>query len=161
MYIYIISYPKIYIHTRVKQMSESRQGEQLWDTAVSPMAVGPTRTSSLYEQRGPRCQWWRCCAHCKPWKTSSVPWLLQLSHREDVWEMMTDLCNCTVWTLLGMSRKQHSQTMSKPAQLLQQALGKGGQLPQKGKGKAASKQRSWGGRCCNWWWRTPVRCVMG
>ena len=66
----------------------------------------------------------------------TIPWLLQLSHRDsDVWELMHDLCNNTIWTLLGMSVKQHNQVLSKPALQLQATLGKGTSWTSKGRGK--------------------------
>ena len=77
----------------------------------------------------------------------TIPWLLQLSHREtDVWELMHDLCNNTIWTLLGMSVKQHNQVLSKQALQLQATLGKGSTWQSKGRGKtkppAKQQQRS-------------------
>ena len=73
----------------------------------------------------------------------AIPWILQISHREaEAWELLVELCHNTVWSLLGMSAKQHSQVLSKPALLLQQAMGKG-QNPQgksRGRGKGKTSQ---------------------
>jgi len=70
----------------------------------------------------------------------AIPWILQISHREaEAWELMVELCHNTVWSLLGMSVKQHSQVLSKPALLLQQAMGKGHNPQGKSRGRGKGK----------------------
>ena len=72
-----------------------------------------------------------------------VPWYLQLSLRqEEVWHIMGELQQLSMWSLLGLSVKAHNQTQSRQAQLLQQCLQqqtKGGKG--QGKGKTAGKHK--------------------
>ena len=73
-----------------------------------------------------------------------VPWLLQISIRQDDLQiLLTQLQGCTVWNLLGMQMKPHNQLQSKPALTLKGLLGKGSNQggpthPPKGKGKSRS-----------------------
>ena len=66
-----------------------------------------------------------------------VPWVLQLTFRDtEAWTLLNSLTQSTVWCLLGMAFKSHTQTQSKQAALLASLVGKGkGVPPSKGKGK--------------------------
>ena len=66
-----------------------------------------------------------------------VPWFLQLTIRDDsVWRILDDLTQNTVWSLLGVSLKTHTQSLSKPAQILNQLTTPGkGHSQGKGMGK--------------------------
>ena len=76
-------------------------------------------------------------------QTTVVPWYLQLSMRqEEVWIIMGELQQLSMWSLLGLSVKIHNQAQSRQAQLLQQCLQqqtKGGKS--QGKGKTAGKHK--------------------
>ena len=66
------------------------------------------------------------CFHGLRPQQKVIPWCLQVSLREaDVWTAMSQLCHSTVWGLMAMSVKQHNQVMSRPAQTLQNLIGKG------------------------------------
>lgn len=68
-----------------------------------------------------------------------IPWLMQVSMRHDELQtLLTILHGNTVWSLVGMSVKPHSQSHSRPAQHLMELLGKGqGKSRSKGKAKGA------------------------
>ena len=152
------------LHRRAKQVANSKPGEPLWDVAINKGALLPDG-SWAYQKWSPESKQLIRAAHppipmermLRDLQTledllksnrhvvkfqslrndqETIPWLLQLSHRDsDVWELMHDLCNNTIWTLLGMSVKQHNQVLSKPALQLHATLGKGTSWPSKGKGK--------------------------
>ena len=71
-----------------------------------------------------------------------VPWLWQISMRaDDLQVLLTTLQGSTMWSLLGMSMKAHTQGQSKPALLLRDLLGKG-TGKSKSKGKTKSKHQT-------------------
>jgi hypothetical protein len=155
------------LHRRVQQLASSKQGDQLWDVAVSKGTILPDGGWSFQKWAPESKQLVRAArnpvtmpqmlrnlqlleellqsnAHVARFQSlrnnnqDAIPWILQINHREtEVWEVLVDLCHNTVWSLLGMSVKQHSQSLSKPAMLLQQTLGKGqaSQGKSRGRGK--------------------------
>lgn len=66
-----------------------------------------------------------------------IPWMWQISMRaDDLQVLLTTLQGSTAWGLLGMSLKPHSQGQSRPAQHLQELMGKGvGKTKGRSKGK--------------------------
>ena len=72
-----------------------------------------------------------------------IPWLWQISMRaDDLQVLLTTLQGSTVWGLLGMSLKPHSLGQSRPAQHLQELLGKGqGKHSKKGRSKGHHTQK--------------------
>ena len=72
-------------------------------------------------------------------KIPTVPWLLQISMREDgLQTLLMTLQGSTVWGLLGTSLKPHTLNQSKQGMQLKELLGKGKgkqNRPQMGKGK--------------------------
>ena len=141
------------LHCRVQQLAASKKGEQLWDLAVEKGTLLPDGSWG-YQKWCPESKQLKRAAraplsmqqmlrnlqsleellqsnshvqkfHSLRTDQSTVPWLLQLSHRDsDAWYLLQDLCQNTAWSLLGMSVKQHNQALSRPAHLLQQTLNK-------------------------------------
>ena len=148
---------------RVTKLSQSKAGDQLWDMAVQrgtlradgswPYQKWQPEEQKLVAAARPPLSMTRLLKalqyleelleeshhvirfhNLRP-QTDMTPWHLQISMRDsDVWTQLNLLTQSSVWILLGMQVKQHSQTMSKPAQNLQQVFGKGG-TPSKGQGK--------------------------
>ena len=161
------------LHRRDQQLANSKQGDQLWEVALSKGTIlpdggwgfqkwAPESKQLVRAARSPIAmpqmlrnlqlleELLQSNAHVARFQSlrnssqDAVPWILQINHREsEVWEALVDLCHNTVWSLLGMSVKQHSQTLSKPAMLLQQTLGKGqahqGKNRGRGKGPKAAQ----------------------
>ena len=152
---------------RVTTLSNSSPGQELWDTTVKKGYI-QADGSWVYmrwvpEQRqmqpAPRAP----CQMAKMMKnlqimldllkepthvvrfqslrgtSETITWILQLSMRDsEFWLLMDDLAQNAVWSLLGMSCKRYTQTQSKLATQLLEALGKGKGSPKgKGKGKAS------------------------
>ena len=74
-----------------------------------------------------------------PQKVPIVPWMLQVSMRQDDLQIvLLQLQGNTLWTLAGMAVKQHALTQSRQASELQELMGKGqGKSRTKGKGSRA------------------------
>jgi hypothetical protein len=158
------------LHRRVQQLAASKQGDPLWDLAVEKGTLLPDGSWGFQKwcpetkqlKRAPRTplqmtqmlrhlqsleELFQSNSHIQKFHSlrtdqPTVPWLLQLSHRDsDAWYLLQDLCQNTAWSLLGMSVKQHNMSLSKPAALLQQTLN---DLPapkgkSRGKGKDTMK----------------------
>jgi hypothetical protein len=59
-------------------------------------------------------------------KETVVPWVMQVSMRDDELQtLLTLLQGNTVWSMMGMSLKPHSMTLSRPAQQLKDLMWKG------------------------------------
>ena len=152
------------VHLRLRQMSSSKLGEPLWDKAIEQGVLLPcgswpfqkwdptnkklvrshkqplgmqrvlNQFSYLEELLSTNDQIVRF--HSLRPQPTVVPWMVQTSLRmNDVWGILTEMANSTLWSLLGLSLKVHSQTLSRPAQLLQDSRDQTGHLPQKGRGK--------------------------
>jgi hypothetical protein len=152
------------LHRRVQQLANCKQGDQLWEVALSKGTVLPDGAWS-YQKWSPETKqlirasrppmtmqtMLRTLARLEDLLDSNqhvvlfkslrtdqdtIPWLLQLTHREtEVWDLLGDTCHNTVWSLLGMSVKRHNQSLSPQAVLLQRALGKGMTPPGKSRGR--------------------------
>eukprot|EP00435_Cladocopium_sp_Y103_P001651 s4865_g1.t1 len=71
----------------------------------------------------------------------TTTWMLQVGLRSDeTWMVMKSLTGLTCWALLGASLKQHSHSLSRPAQQLAQLTGFHAPPGAKGKGKGKTKQ---------------------
>ena len=159
------------LHRRVQQLAASKKGEPLWDLAVEkgtllpdgswgfqrwchdtkqlkrasrpalpmPQMLGNLQSLEDLLQSNRHVQKF----HSLKTTQTTVPWLLQLSHRDsDAWYLLQDLCQNTVWSLLGMSVKQHNMALSKPAQMLQDTLNHLPTTQTKGRGKGKSSQKA-------------------
>lgn len=157
------------VHSRALKLSKSKPGEEVWDTAQNKGVLLPDgqwpkqrwchQTTKLVHTAQPPVPMQRMlhqlshavelledCSHVirfhslKPGQTI-VPWYLQVSLREsDLWYILQELQTTTIWGLMGLSIKNHSQPLSKPAIALQQLLHPTTQTSKgKGKGKTKSK----------------------
>ena len=158
------------LQQRAIKLSQSTQGTQLWDVAVTKGVI-------LQDGSWPFQQWCHTekkltKSHRAPLPMSRilkdlqfmvelltdndhvmrfhslrpqanvVPWMLQINLREDdLWRLFHQLSQSTLWGLLGLSLKQHNQQVSKPAQLLDQLTNMQG-TPNKGRGKGKSKTKT-------------------
>jgi hypothetical protein len=167
---YLLKHLILEIQQRAIKLSQSTQGAQLWDVAVSKGVI-------LQDGSWPFQQWCHTekkltKSHRAPLPMSRilkdlqfmvelltdndhvmrfhslrpqanvVPWMLQLNLREDdLWRLFHQLSQSTLWGLLGLSLKQHNQQVSKPAQLLDQLTNTQG-TSTKGRGKGKTKTRA-------------------
>ncbi|CAL1169052.1 unnamed protein product [Cladocopium goreaui] len=114
------------LHCRVQQLAASKKGEQLWDLAVEKGTLLPDGSWG-YQKWCPESKQLKRAAraplsmqqmlrnlqsleellqsnshvqkfHSLRTDQSTVPWLLQLSHRDsDAWYLLQDLCQNTAW----------------------------------------------------------------
>lgn len=155
---------------RAQQVSGSKVGEALWDTATGngtllPCGSWPFQQWSVEQKQLVRSahppvpmdrmlrnlqvltDLFQSNQHvvkfqCLRQDQTTVPWILQLTHRDsDAWMLLHDLCHNTIWTLVGMSVKMHSLVLSKQAMQLQDMLGKGSSGPSKGRGKTKTSPK--------------------
>ena len=167
---YLLKHLILEIQQRAIKLSQSSQGTQLWDVAVTKGVI-------LQDGSWPFQQWCHTekkltKSHRAPLPMSRilkdlqfmvdlltdndhvmrfhslrpqanvVPWMLQLNMREDdLWRLFHQLSQSTLWGLMGLSLKQHNQQVSKPAQLLEQLTNTQGTAP-KGRGKGKTKTKA-------------------
>ncbi|CAL1166069.1 unnamed protein product, partial [Cladocopium goreaui] len=160
------------LQQRAIKLSQSTQGTQLWDVAVTKGVI-------LQDGSWPFQQWCHTekkltKSHRAPLPMSRilkdlqfivelltdndhvmrfhslrpqanvVPWMLQINLREDdLWRLFHQLSQSTLWGLLGLSLKQHNQQVSKPAQLLDQLTNMQG-TPNKGLSRDTFTLTDWG-----------------
>lgn len=156
------------LQQRLVKLSQSTGGQALWDKAVSegaiqadgswpfmkwchsskkmihshrpPMSMARALKdvqylSELLEENGQVLRF-----HGVKPQATIVPWLLQVSMREqEVWRILESWAQSSLWTLIGVSLKVHSQLTSKPAQALEAMLHN---HQPKGRGKGATKKES-------------------
>ena len=154
------------LQTRLVKLSQSSQGNPIWDTAVQegviladgswpfqhwchkekklirshrkPMGMARTlkEVQLLTELLQEEGQVMRF--HSLKPQTTVVPWMIELSLREtEMWNTLMGMTQSTLWTLVGASLKQHSQATSRPTQMLEQLL-----MGPKGKGQGKGKKKS-------------------
>lgn len=154
------------LQVRLTKLSQSTQGDPIWDTAVKegvlmsdgswpyqrwchqeqklirshrqPMSMARIlkEVQLLTELLNEEGQLMRF--HSLKPQTAVVPWLLELSIREsEMWTTLMGLTQSTLWTLIGATLKQHSQTTSCPTQLLEKML-----MGPKGKSQGKGKKKS-------------------
>ena len=159
------------LQARVVQLSQSSQGQTLWDTAVKKGTIREdgswtfTRWSKESQSLVPAATApYQMDRRLKTLQTiqtllqdnehvirfhslratsSMTPWVLQICLRDsELWHLLSGLTHCSLWGMMGMAVKHHNQTMSKPAQTLQTLLGKGAKSSGKGSPKGSSKGKS-------------------
>ena len=157
------------LNCRAKQLSNSKAGEKLWDTALqkgtlcaaggwnyqkwSPdqQTLVPAQKASLPMPRMLKLldtvdELLQHNSHVVRFHSLKaqgpvIPWCLQVTMRDpELWTLLGSITHNTVWSLMGMTVKQHNQQMSKPAQLLAETLQKQGLGKGPGKGKQKGKQ---------------------
>ena len=159
------------LYTRACQLQASKAGEALWDTAQqkgtltadgswvfqrwssdqgqlvqAPKAPMPMQrmmktletVNELLQHNSHVIRF-----HSLRAQKDVVPWCLQLTLRDpELWHLMQSITHCTIWSLLGMTVKQHNQQMSKQATALTELLGKSPPGTQKGQGKGKHKGKT-------------------
>lgn len=157
------------VHLRVKKMSSSRQGEDLWDKAVStgvlqkdgswtyqrwsheekrliPAGKTPLAMTRVLHQFQHLEELLEDSSHVVRFhalkaQPTVIPWFLQICMRQnEAWHILMELQQLGLWSLLGLSLRVHTQTQSKQASLLHQCLQQAnGNAKGKGKGKNTGK----------------------
>ena len=136
------------LQARVLKLSQSKPGEQLWDTAVSskmihadgswPFQRWNREQQALETSHRPALQMPQVLRelehllellrdndhvvrfHALRPQQQVVPWLLQLHLRQDdLWRILQRWAQNSIWGMLGVSMKEHSQKLGKTAEVLQ------------------------------------------
>lgn len=160
------------LSSRVVKMSTSAKGEELWDRAVDrgvllpdgswpyqkwshsdkrliAASKAPLSMARLLRQLQHLEELLEDSTHVTRFQSlkaqpTVIPWYLQVSLRQDeVWMILTELQQLSMWSLLGLALKAHNQGQCKQAELLQQCLHQ--QQPgakSAGKGKTPGKTKS-------------------
>ena len=147
------------LQARVLKLSKSKPGEELWDTAVNSKMINadgswPFQRWShekqvLENSHRPALQMPQVLReldhllellrdndhvmrfHALRPQQQVVPWLLQIHLRQDdLWRILQRWAQNSIWGMLGVSMKEHSQKLGKTAEALQQMT----QAPKTGKG---------------------------
>ena len=159
------------LHRRARLLSASKAGEQLWDTAIQKGTICPAggwifqkwsvdhqqlipaqkaslpmpRMLKTLEQMEELLQHNMHVMRFHSLRNQGdvVPWCLQVTLRDpELWTLLSSITHNTVWSLLGMTVKQHNQQMSKQAIMLAEMMGKGHKSNTKGQGKGKTKDKA-------------------
>ena len=151
---------------RIVRLSKSKPGEELWDAAVQNGMIHQDGTwpfqkwnrdkqalETSHRQPVPMVRVLKDLEqllellmdsdhvvrfHALKPQQQVVPWLLQVHLRQDdLWRILSGWNQNSLWGMLGLSVKGHTQTLSKPAQVLQTAL-----QPTSNKGNGKGKTKS-------------------